>query len=74
MADRNAALPRCRALGGGRFELRVSLRSSRIARVIVCVHDEELFALHGFIKKTQKTPESDLKLARSRKRQLEKAK
>ena len=44
----------------------------RIARVIVCVHDEELFALHGFIKKTQKTPDGDLKLARSRKRQLEK--
>ena len=41
---------------------------------MVCIHDEELFALHGFIKKTQKTPEGDLKLARSRKRQLEKAK
>jgi len=41
---------------------------------MVCPHDGELFALHGFIKKRQKTPESDLKLARSRKRQLEKAK
>jgi phage-related protein len=67
-------MPLCRALGGGLFELRVSLRSRRIARVMVCVHDEELFALHGFVKKTQKTRESDLKLARSRKRQLEKAK
>ena len=67
-------MPLCRALGRGLFELRVSLQSRRIARVIVCVHDEELFALHGFIKKTQKTPEGDLKLARSRKRQLEKAK
>ena len=65
-------MPLCRALGGGLFELRVSLRSRRIARVIVCVHDEELFALHGFIKKTQKTRDGDLKLARSRKRQLEK--
>ena len=67
-------MPLCRALGRGLFELRASLQSRRIARVIVCVHDEELFALHGFIKKTQKTPEGDLKLARSRKRQLEKAK
>jgi phage-related protein len=67
-------MPLCRAIGGSLFELRVSLRSRRIARVIVCVHDEELFALHGFIKKTQKTPEGDLKLARSHKRQLEKAK
>ena len=67
-------MPLCRALGSGLFELRVSLRSRRIARVMVCLHDGELFALHGFIKKRQKTPESDLKLARSRKRQLEKAK
>ena len=42
--------------------------------MIVCIHDQELFALHAFIKKTQKTPEGDLKLARSRKRQLEKTK
>ena len=65
-------MPLCRALGSGLFELRVSLRSRRTARVIVCVHHHELFALHGFIKKTQKTPDGDLKLARSRKRQLEK--
>lgn len=67
-------MPLCRALGGGLFELRVSLRNRRIARVIVCVHEEELVALHGLIKKTQKTPDGDLKLARSRKRQLENAK
>jgi len=67
-------VPLSRALGGGLFELRVSLRSRRIARVIVCVHDRELFALHAFIKKTQKTPDGDLKLARNRKRQLEKTK
>ena len=64
----------CRALGGGLFEFRVSLASRRIARVIVCVHQEELYALHALIKKTRKTPESDLKLARRRKHQLERAK
>jgi phage-related protein len=67
-------MPLCRALGGGLFELRVSLRSRRTARVMICLHDGELFVLHGFIKKTQKTPESDLRLARSRKRQLERIK
>ena len=67
-------MPLCRALGGGLFELRVSLRSRRIARVIVCVHENELFALHGFIKKTQKTPDGDLELARRRRRQLERRK
>jgi phage-related protein len=64
-------MPLCRALGGGLFELRASLASKRIARVIVCIFEGELYALHGFIKKTRKTPESDLKLARIRKRQLE---
>jgi len=65
-------MPLCRALGGGLFELRVTLSSRRIARVLVCCHGGELFALHAFIKKTQKTPDSDLKLARKRKRQVEK--
>jgi len=64
-------MPLCRAMGAGLFELRVALPSRRIARVLVCSHDRELFALHAFIKKTQKTPDSDLKLARKRKRQLE---
>ena len=69
-ADRDAA---SRALGGGLFELRVSQRSRRIARVMICVQDGELVALHDFIKKTQKTPAADMTLARSRKRQLDRA-
>lgn len=64
-------MPLCRAMGGGLFELRVALPSRRIARVLVCTSDGELVALHGFIKKTQKTPDRDLKLARARKAQLE---
>lgn len=67
-------MPLCRAMGTGLFELRVALPSRRIARVLVCAHDGELFALHAFIKKTQKTPDSELKLARQRKRQLERTK
>ena len=64
-------MPLCRAFGGGLFELRVSLASRRIARVIVCVYEGELYALHAFFKKTQKTPERDLKLARRRQHELE---
>jgi len=66
-----AAMPLCRALGKGLFELRVSLPSRRIARVMVCVHDDELVALHAFIKKTRATPEADLKLAHKRKQDYE---
>ena len=67
-------MPLCRAMGAGIFELRVSLASRRIARVLVCANDDKLVALHGFIKKSQKTPAGDLDLARKRKRQLERVK
>jgi len=67
-------MPLCRAMGAGIFELRVNLASRRIVRVLVCANDDKLVALHGFIKKSQKTPAGDLDLARKRKRQLEKVK
>ena len=67
-------MPLCRAMGAGLCELRVALPSRRIARVLVCTHDDELYALHGFIKKTQKTPAGDLDLARKRKRAMERRK
>ena len=38
---------------------------------MVCVHDDELVALHALIKKTRATPEADLKLARKRKQDYE---
>lgn len=64
-------MPLCRALGRGLFELRVSLPSRRIARVMICIHEGELVALHAFIKKTRTTPEGDLKLALRRKQDYE---
>jgi len=35
-------------------------------RVLPCFHEGQLVALHGFIKKTQKTPQYDLALALNR--------
>jgi phage-related protein len=64
-------MPLCRALGDGLWEVRSSLPSNRIARVLFSVHQERIVALHGFIKKTQKTPDDDLALARRRKREFE---
>lgn len=63
-------MPVCRALGGGLWEARSTLPSDRIARVIFAFHDGQLVALHGFIKKTQKTPPADLDLARRRLKEL----
>lgn len=46
---------------------RTPLASGRTCRVIFCFHEEELVALNGFIKKSQKTPQGELELAVSRK-------
>lgn len=59
-------LPLVRPLGHGLWEVRSSLTSGRIARVIFWIDDGEMFLLHGFIKKTQKTPQQDLDLALKR--------
>jgi len=48
------------------WEVRTSLPSNRIARVLFCVRQGRILVLHGFIKKTQKTPPDDLALARRR--------
>jgi phage-related protein len=47
-------MPLCRALGDGLWEVRSFLPSNRIARVLFCVQQGRILALHGFIKKTQK--------------------
>ena len=51
-------MPLCRALGGGLWEVRSNLAHGRIARVIFCVSDGKMVLLHGFEKKTQKTPKT----------------
>ena len=56
------------SLGEGLWEIRSRLEN-RIARTLFAVVDEEIVLLHGFIKKQQKTPEDQLKLARKRQKQ-----
>jgi phage-related protein len=64
-------MPLCRALGGGLWEVRTNLPGRRIGRVFVCFHGDLAYALHGFLKTTQATPEEDLALARARMKELE---
>ncbi len=67
MARRNAALP----AAGKRFvEGPHGPAGERTARVLLCLHQEHLVALHGFIKKTRRTPDEDLALARRRRKEL----
>jgi phage-related protein/predicted XRE-type DNA-binding protein len=63
---RPIVMPLCRPMGDGLWEVRTELPSRKIARVLFCVHKGRLVALHGFIKKTQKTPDDELKKARKR--------
>ncbi|MGQ2935348.1 MAG: type II toxin-antitoxin system RelE/ParE family toxin [Sphingopyxis sp.] len=64
-------MPLVRPMGKGLFEVRTSLPDSTIARVLFCFHQGELYSLHGFIKKSQKAPAADLKLARKRQKEVE---
>jgi phage-related protein len=64
-------MPLCRPLGGGLWELRSNLSGSRIARVLFCATRGQMVLLHGFIKKTQKTPQAELNLAWARQKEIE---
>jgi phage-related protein len=63
-------MPHSRAMGDGLFELRP--RSSEgIGRVFYCfVISQRIMILHAFIKKTQETPERELRLARKRMKEV----
>lgn len=61
-------MPLCRPISSrkGLWEVRTNLPNKRIARVLFCTNNGRMVLLHGFIKKTQKTPDSDLDLAAKR--------
>jgi len=61
-------MPLVRPLGRELWEIRSSLPRGRIARVLFCVEQGSMVLLHGFIKKTQKTPPREINLALKRKR------
>lgn len=61
-------LPTCRALAGHKnlWEIRASLGDGRIGRIIFVVKGRRMALLHGFVKKTRKTPRKEIDIARSR--------
>jgi phage-related protein len=66
-------MPVCRSMAGrkGLWEVRSNLANGRIARILFFTHNHKMILLHGIIKKTQKTPDSDLDLAMKRKKEFE---
>ena len=63
--------PHSRAFGDGLFELRPRGRTG-IGRAFSCfMVGRRITVLHAFIKKTQQTPDRELKLARKRLKELQ---
>ena len=58
-------MPLCRKMKGhsGLWEIRTDLGNRRIARVFFTVEANSMVLLHGFIKKSQKTPQNEIDTA-----------
>ena len=65
-------MPLCRSLKGrkGLWEIRSNLSDGRIGRVLFCAQEGSMVLLHGFVKKSQKTPDKELDTAEKRMRGL----
>ena len=60
----NLGMPHTRAMSDGLFELRIKGREG-IAHVFYCTRiGQRIVMLHGFVKKSEKTPPEELKKAR----------
>lgn len=62
----NLGMPFTRSMGDGLFEIRARGKEG-IGRAFFCtVVDQKIVILHAFIKKSQKTPQKELRIARKR--------
>ena len=62
-------MPLVRSLGSGLWEIRSTIPNG-VARVIFVMKDSQMILLHGFVKKTQKTPLQDIEIAKRRLKNL----
>jgi phage-related protein len=62
-------MPLVRKMESDLWEVRTRLSNRQIARILFTVRGNEMALLHGFIKKSQKTPVKELGLARTRRDQ-----
>ena len=62
-------MPLVRKMEPGLLEVRCDIADG-IARVLFSAKGGQMVLLHGFVKKTQKTPDNELKTARNRLKKL----
>jgi phage-related protein len=66
----NLGMPHTRALGDGLFEIRLK-GAEGIARVLYCtLVEQRIVMLHQFLKKSQKIPSRELRVARARMKEV----
>ena len=66
----NLGMPYTRAMGNGLFEIRAKGHEG-IGRAFFCtLVGRRIIILHGFIKKTDKTPKHELDIARQRMKEI----
>jgi len=66
----NLGMPHTRAMGKGLFELRLKAAEG-IVRVFYCtIVGQRIVMLHSFIKKSEKTPQQELKIAKQRMKEV----
>lgn len=69
----NLGAPHTDAFGDGLFELRLKGQEG-IARVFFCsLVGRKVMMLHSFVKKTQKTPQREIEIARKRMKEIKHA-
>lgn len=63
-------MPHAKSMGGGLIELRV--RGKQEVRVFYALEfEDKIYLLHGYVKKTQTTPNRELDTARNRQAEIE---
>ncbi|MBU4346908.1 MAG: type II toxin-antitoxin system RelE/ParE family toxin [Candidatus Omnitrophica bacterium] len=61
--------PHTDKIGGGIFELRFKGEEGQI-RILFFFYEKKIILLHGFVKKTQKTPRNEIKIAEQRQKEF----
>jgi len=63
-------IPHTRPMGEGLFELRLKAAEG-IARIFYCtIVERRIVMLHQFVKKSEKTPKKEMKIARNRMKEI----
>jgi phage-related protein len=63
-------MPVCKAIGNGLYEVRSTVSSKREVRILFFILGSEMYLLHGFIKKSKKTPIKEIELAVTRMKEV----